>query len=1049
MITVYDIGNTDYTTMGNAVLIPTECKLRNVAGGSYDLTMTHPMDPEGKWKHLKPGAIIRCPVPKEEIPNAYAGYDVDVYKTTVSAELREEASEPSAITYQTWVEAGAYQVGSKVTYGGRNYECTYYDRSSITAHVIPQYSDWWTEIPNMTAGSPALVTLPAGAELYMVEDYNTTWYKMSTFYGIVGYIKKSQVTYDRHLTPSETKPRIITDQLFRIEKPTIDTKSRTVEVSAMHVSYDLNGVLIKEANISQASPAMALSRIVEAFMIGYPGTIATDLDADENGTYTNDIKGKSGTYALLDPDKGIVSVFKAAFKRDNWDLFVMTQENTDRGFRIRYRKNMLGVNLAKDSSGIITRVVPVAKDEKGESLYLPEKWVDSDDIGDWPVIRMEQLTVQGQVGKDKGTGDGSTWTESDLLDEMRAKAEERFSVDHADQVSVELTVDFEQLGDTDEYKLMKGLEKVLLYDTVTVIDEEISVETQLLVSEIEWDAIRQKVIALKLVNAMGYNRANVTGYNVQNKSISSVKLADDVTGDIINQVRDMIPEYADPNAARPASNVVPNSVNDDGIVTKGSGQANKVWATDSNGNPAWRDAAGYTLPLAANGTRGGIQIGFTSAPNDGTFAVKLYNEKAYTEVPVATQQQHGIMSKTDKTKLDGLSNYTLPLAANGTRGGVQIGYSENGKNYAVKLSSEKMYVNVPWTADGGDAATVNGKTVGKNVPSDAVFTDTKNTAGSTDSSSKLFLIGAKSQGDNPQTYSHDTAYVGADGCLYSGGTKVLTAHQDITGKKNVQTAVSDPTASGNEIQFIDSISQNAQGVITATKKTVRSASETQSGAVTTGTQTFAGNKTFRGQLTLNNSATNPIVYFKPQNVESVVGAIDYLDGAPSEGTYGTGRFRLYQYSPSSDGTSRTSYSERYLLPKVDSDLTASKNYYIYTTKNPPAWGDITSKPANYPGGCTGNSETTSVVSGQIRTANLSQNGTTSVITTTASYLICIACASSNSDYFSIFGVVASTNTPTIVDAVGTHVGITVTKSGNTYTFKNTLTWGMTLVVMAI
>jgi len=72
--------------------------------------------------------------------------------------------------------------------------------------------------------------------------------------------------------------------------------------------------------------------------------------------------------------------------------------------------------------------------------------------------------------------------------------------------------------------------------------------------------------------------------------------------------------------------------------------------------------------------------------------------------------------------------------------------------------------------------------VSKSVPSDAVFTDTKNTAGSTDSSSKLFLIGATSQAANPQTYSQDTAYVGTDGCLYSNSTKVLTAHQDISGK---------------------------------------------------------------------------------------------------------------------------------------------------------------------------------------------------------------------------------------------------------------------------
>ena len=42
-------------------------------------------------------------------------------------------------------------------------------------------------------------------------------------------------------------------------------------------------------------------------------------------------------------------------------------------------------------------------------------------------------------------------------------------------------------------------------------------------------------------------------------------------------------------------------------------------------------------------------------------------------------------------------NYSLPLASSSTRGGVKVGYAESGKNYPVELSSEKMYVNVPWT----------------------------------------------------------------------------------------------------------------------------------------------------------------------------------------------------------------------------------------------------------------------------------------------------------------------------------------------------------------
>jgi hypothetical protein len=53
-------------------------------------------------------------------------------------------------------------------------------------------------------------------------------------------------------------------------------------------------------------------------------------------------------------------------------------------------------------------------------------------------------------------------------------------------------------------------------------------------------------------------------------------------------------------------------------------------------------------------------------------------------------------------------------------------------------------------------------------------TDTKNTAGSTDTASKLFLVGATSQTASSQTYSQDTAYVGTDGCIYSNNKKTIT-----------------------------------------------------------------------------------------------------------------------------------------------------------------------------------------------------------------------------------------------------------------------------------
>ena len=84
---------------------------------------------------------------------------------------------------------------------------------------------------------------------------------------------------------------------------------------------------------------------------------------------------------------------------------------------------------------------------------------------------------------------------------------------------------------------------------------------------------------------------------------------------------------------------------------------------------------------------------------------------------------------------------------------------------------------------------------------------------------------------------------------FNGSSAQTITLADLGGKPT-QSAVSSPSASGTEISFIDTISQNANGVITATKKTVRDASANQSGVVNTGAQTFAGIKTFTNKIIL-------------------------------------------------------------------------------------------------------------------------------------------------------------------------------------------------------
>lgn len=51
-----------------------------------------------------------------------------------------------------------------------------------------------------------------------------------------------------------------------------------------------------------------------------------------------------------------------------------------------------------------------------------------------------------------------------------------------------------------------------------------------------------------------------------------------------------------------------------------------------------------------------------------------------------------------KAAIEGITLPEIEIATDSAIGGIKIGYSENGKNYAVKVGEDnKAYVTVPWT----------------------------------------------------------------------------------------------------------------------------------------------------------------------------------------------------------------------------------------------------------------------------------------------------------------------------------------------------------------
>lgn len=61
MIQIYSKGNTNFESNGNITLFPTSCILKTCLNGSWEMTLEHPLDEEGRWKYIEEESVICAP----------------------------------------------------------------------------------------------------------------------------------------------------------------------------------------------------------------------------------------------------------------------------------------------------------------------------------------------------------------------------------------------------------------------------------------------------------------------------------------------------------------------------------------------------------------------------------------------------------------------------------------------------------------------------------------------------------------------------------------------------------------------------------------------------------------------------------------------------------------------------------------------------------------------------------------------------------------------------------------------------------------------------
>lgn len=180
-------------------------------------------------------------------------------------------------------------------------------------------------------------------------------------------------------------------------------------------------------------------------------------------------------------------------------------------------------------------------------------------------------------------------------------------------------------------------------------------------------------------------------------------------------------------------------------IINNSGTLQASWEDDNNSGTVTSVSAGAGLNTTSNDSSsdGGTPIttsGTIYLTKSGATAGSYGDSSAQTpsfgysfKVPYITVDKYGRVTAISdhNVTLPVPSAYTLPTAANGTLGGIQIGYTDSTlgtRNYAVQLdSNNKAYVNVPWTdndpipdqtGNSGKFLTTNGSALSWGTPSD-------------------------------------------------------------------------------------------------------------------------------------------------------------------------------------------------------------------------------------------------------------------------------------------------------------------------------------------
>lgn len=303
-------------------------------------------------------------------------------------------------------------------------------------------------------------------------------------------------------------------RVYSISKP----MSGIVTVLAEHISYDLSGIPVSP--FSANSVADALNGLKVNAATDCPFEFWTDKTTNANflvplpASIRSRLGGVSGS---------ILDVYGGEYEFDNYTVKLYNNRGANRGVSIRYGKNLTDIKQDQNCSSVATGIYPYWVDSEGNNMVeLTEKIVNAP--GTYNFVKIKTLDLS------------ANFESQPTEDELRSATERYIESNNIGVPLVSLTVSFAQLEQSEEYKGLKLLENVSLFDTVNVEFPALRVSATAKAVKVVYDVLKNRVVSVQLGNA----RANISDTIAEQQKEIEKKPSVSVMQSVINSLTSTI-----------------------------------------------------------------------------------------------------------------------------------------------------------------------------------------------------------------------------------------------------------------------------------------------------------------------------------------------------------------------------------------------------------------------------------------------------------------------------------------------------------------------------